>query len=76
MQCTDENVLPIWYAELIDLTLLTATWRTRLAVAKNSLAEKEICWLQNTNLTAFTRWHTDTGLKFSLTVMGWSNVWV
>ena len=44
------------------------TGQTRLTVVNNDLAKKETCGWQNTDLTTFTRWHTDTGAKFTVTV--------
>ena len=34
------------------------------------MAKKETCGWQNTDLTTLTRWHTDTGVKFTLTGTG------
>ena len=40
----------------------------------NEQAKKETCGWQNTDLTTLTRWHTGTGLKFTLTATGSNDI--
>ena len=55
---------------MADLILEAVTGPTRLTVVNKGLVKKETRGWQNTDLTTLTRWHTDTGVKFTLTGTG------
>ena len=50
--------------------MLKVCRRLRLTVINKDSAKKEICGWQNTHLTTLTRWHTDTGAKFTIRATG------
>ena len=54
-------------ANIDRLNIITVTGQTKLIVVNKGLTKKETCGWQNTNLTTLTRWHTNTGAKFTLT---------